>query len=437
VTYGVTGTAYALALDSSKNLYVGGSLTAAGDTTPVNNIALYNSTANTWSTLTDTGGNVGVGDAMSTIKALALNAGGKLYVGGSFAKAGGISANNIALWDPTARTWSVLGSGTDNGVSGSVNAMVLDSSGNLYVAGSFSTAGGKRVNSIAKWNGTTWSALGTGDYPGVNSGVLASGGAAGTISSLAFDSNGKLYVGGNFSYAGGSQVNSVAVWDGSVWCAITTPAGIVGVSGIAPNVQALVQAANGGMYLGGSFTLPGGSRFGQWVTDQDDISLSATSVAENSAAGTVVGTLATKGAAAAAYTLSGTDAGKFTISGSQLKVAANAGFDFEVQLTRNLTVTSTVGAVIKTKDFVIAVNNVNEPPTGIYLSKRTVDENSAPGTVVGQLTASDWDSRDEVIYSLVGGSDKFEISEAAPTTRPACESLWWSRAPWTMKARPP
>ncbi len=340
-TCGVTGTAYALALDSSKNLYVGGSLTAAGTTTTVNNIALYNSTANTWSPLTDTGSNVGVGDAMSAINALALNSSGKLYVGGSFAKAGGISANNIALWDPTARTWSALGSGTDNGVSGFVNAMVLDSSGNLYVAGSFSTAGGKRVNSIAKWNGTTWSALGAGDYPGANSGVLSSGGSAGTINALAFDSNGKLYVGGLFSYAGGTLVNSVAVWDGSVWCALTTPSGIVGVSGTTPNVYALAQAANGGMYLGGYFTLPGGSRFGQWVTDQDDISLSATSVPENSAAGTVVGTLTTKGAASAVYTLSGTDAGKFTISGHQLKVAANAGFDFEgTQLTYTITVTS-------------------------------------------------------------------------------------------------
>lgn len=32
----------------------------------------------------------------------------------------------------------------------------------LYAGGTFTTAGGVTVNRIAKWNGTTWSALGSG-----------------------------------------------------------------------------------------------------------------------------------------------------------------------------------------------------------------------------------------------------------------------------------
>ncbi|MFZ4768177.1 MAG: choice-of-anchor D domain-containing protein, partial [Roseimicrobium sp.] len=52
----------------------------------------------------------------------------------------------------------------------------------------FTTAGGTSANRIAKWNGSAWSALGT----GMN----------GTVSALAADSTGHLYLGGSFSFAG-------------------------------------------------------------------------------------------------------------------------------------------------------------------------------------------------------------------------------------------
>ena len=69
-----------------------------------------------------------------------------------------------------------------------------DSSGNLYVGGNFTTAGGVTVNNIAKWDGTAWFALGT----GTNS----------TVSALAADSSGNLYVGGNFTTADGIAANA-------------------------------------------------------------------------------------------------------------------------------------------------------------------------------------------------------------------------------------
>ena len=66
------------------------------------------------------------------------------------------------------------------------------------MGGDFTTAGGVTVNNIAKWNGSTWSALGTGtdDY----------------VVRLAFDSTGSLYAGGNFTTAGGIPANYVAKW---------------------------------------------------------------------------------------------------------------------------------------------------------------------------------------------------------------------------------
>src|SRR5580765_3806118 len=48
------------------------------------------------------------------------------------------------------------------GPNGSVYAAVMDGSGNLYIGGSFSVAGATNAYRIAKWNGSSWSALGSG-----------------------------------------------------------------------------------------------------------------------------------------------------------------------------------------------------------------------------------------------------------------------------------
>src|SRR5215471_12747455 len=82
-----------------------------------------------------------------------------LYVGGYFTFADRVPANRIAKWNGTS--WSALSSGMD----GSVLALTVynDGSGSaLYAGGGFLTAGGVPANYIAKWDGTRWSALGSG-----------------------------------------------------------------------------------------------------------------------------------------------------------------------------------------------------------------------------------------------------------------------------------
>src|SRR5262249_28756625 len=78
---------------------------------------------------------------------------GLVYVGGTFAFAGGMVVSNVAVWNGT--NWSALG----RGVNGAVNALALDGAGNLYAGGAFTNAGGLLVNRIAKWDGHAWSAL--------------------------------------------------------------------------------------------------------------------------------------------------------------------------------------------------------------------------------------------------------------------------------------
>jgi len=78
-----------------------------------------------------------------------------LYVGGAFTTAGTNRAMNVAKWDGSA--WSALGSG----VGGTVRALAVSGT-NLYAGGDFTTAGGSSAQYVAKWDGSAWSALGSG-----------------------------------------------------------------------------------------------------------------------------------------------------------------------------------------------------------------------------------------------------------------------------------
>ncbi len=94
------------------------------------------------------------------VSALAL-IGSDLYAGGLFTTAGGVTVNRIAKWDGTA--WSALGSG----MNANVNALAV--SGTDLYAGAFSPRrAAVTVNRIAKWDGTEWLPLGSGTSSTVN-----------------------------------------------------------------------------------------------------------------------------------------------------------------------------------------------------------------------------------------------------------------------------
>lgn len=180
-----------------------------------------------------------------------------LYAGGTFTTAGGIAASRIARWDGVA--WSSLATGVD----GAVLALdVFDDDGGgphpafLYAGGEFTTAGGGGANHIARWDGASWSAVGSG--------------TSGVVWALdAFDRDGSgptplgLYCAGDFATAGGIRANGIARWDGVTWSALGT--GFDGAFGGSQVGRALEVFEDGGMgsappalYVGGSFLSAGG-----------------------------------------------------------------------------------------------------------------------------------------------------------------------------------
>jgi hypothetical protein len=216
---------------SGSDLYVGGSFTTAIGN-PANYITKWDGSA--WSSL---GSGLSSDWEYTDVSALAVS-GSDLYVGGNFTSTGGNAANHIAKWNGTA--WTALGSGID--LYGRVSALAV-SGNDLYVGGSFATAGGNPVNNIAKWDGSAWSALGSG---------LEGGGLYGGVSALAVSGR-DLYVGGSFATAGGNAAKNIAKWDGSTWSALGG-----GLGGLNDKVSALAVSGND-LYVGGHFATAGGN----------------------------------------------------------------------------------------------------------------------------------------------------------------------------------
>ncbi|HEX8386860.1 MAG TPA: T9SS type A sorting domain-containing protein [Rubricoccaceae bacterium] len=234
---GIVGDVYALTVGPDDRLYAGGYFYQAGGV-PENTVVRWDGTS--WTSL-------GGADARfsKALYALAIGPDGSVYAGGrSIVSIGPPGASlfirGIARWDGT--DWNLLGTGEAYGVGGSVYALAFGPDGSLYVGGRFAQAGDVPANGIARWDGAAWHAVGDGVS-----------GADPYVFSLTFGRDGALYVGGRFTTAGGVPANGVARWDGTAWHAVG-----VGTSGGSVDVWALAFGPDGNLYAGGDFAAIGG-----------------------------------------------------------------------------------------------------------------------------------------------------------------------------------
>jgi hypothetical protein len=247
---------YSLAV-SGSNVYVGGQFTNvknnATTLTAADYIAKWD--GGNWSAMGGT--NLNEGAFNGAVYALAVDASGNVYAGGEFTNVRGglftiLTADYIAKWN--GASWSNLGSnGVGNGsLQTSVSEIAVSAAGDVYVCGSFVNVnnGGSvlgAADGIVKWNGSGWSALGS---DGAGNGALHT-----TYGVFALAVSGtQVYAVGGFSYAnnGGTlvpQAAGIAQWNGSNWSALGT-----GTNGSLNGAVYAIAVKGTDVYVGGTFT---------------------------------------------------------------------------------------------------------------------------------------------------------------------------------------
>lgn len=183
---------------------------------------------------------------------------GWLCVFASLAQAGGPTPPSALAYD-----WSA--DFHPPGSSGKIRASAVYDDGNgpaLYVAGDFLTIDNIEARYIAKWDGTSWSALGAG--------------IKGNIRALIpFDEGDGplLYVGGRggLGIVGGEIVGSIARWDGTFWSDLNGGSPLGTILAMAPFDEAMGQA----LFDGGGFRYLENGRVAGYIAKYglEDVSL--------------------------------------------------------------------------------------------------------------------------------------------------------------------
>lgn len=182
-----------MAFDDSGNLYVVGVFTTIAGVANASYVAMWDGAA--WNAV----GNPPAGAAAITdVSNVVIDEQGNVYVGGNFTKFANIgNADHVAMWDGAA--WNFV-----TQLNAGAPALTIDNQNNIYVGGAFTTADGNTVNYVFRWNGRAVQTLGDG----------LGGGAC---NDLVFGPDGQLYAAGVFTSAGGLTVPGAAKWNGASW----------------------------------------------------------------------------------------------------------------------------------------------------------------------------------------------------------------------------
>lgn len=131
----------------------------------------------------------------------------------------------------------------------------------LYAGGTFATAGGVEVSSLARWDGQAWHSVGGVDLDG----------APGRVGSLLVwrqpDGTSVLVVGGEFESVAGVPARNIAVWDGVTWSELGE--GLTGPKSAVSDLAVFDDGTGLALYAAGSFTVSGAETVGPGVARFD------------------------------------------------------------------------------------------------------------------------------------------------------------------------
>ena len=233
---------------TTGNIYLVGNMTVWG-TQPISRAIILNSSGvriNSETFLDPTNGVAAVSAAFQTDN--------KMLIGGNFTTWEGVTVNRIVRLNSDGTRDTEFSANVGTGANNTVSVIRVLSSGQIIVAGSFTTWNGTSVGRIVRLNsdGTRDTTFTT------NTGT----GAANTINVVTVASNGSLYVGGTFttwnavSATGIVKLSSAGVRDTT----FTTNVGTAGQP-----VLAIAEQSNGQVVVGGEFTSWAGTTVGRIV----------------------------------------------------------------------------------------------------------------------------------------------------------------------------
>jgi hypothetical protein len=213
-------------------------------------VATYDLDGNTYSAITDDA------DFINAPNDIEADGAGGVYMGGNFVDMGAVGpdkrvADFVVHYDG-AGGWSALGSGPapDYGAiptqGGQVFGLAVAGSGTLYAVGHFKNVNGTSGfgDKIAKWNGSSWSAVGSSSFFGEADAI--------SLRDVVVDGP-RVFVVGNFSNAGGlAKVDGVAAFRSGSWINVGTNAAGTDGPVTGPNPGLLDLAIVGArLYIGG------------------------------------------------------------------------------------------------------------------------------------------------------------------------------------------
>ncbi len=228
---GANGSIVAITVQPDNRVLIGGFFTSVNGTSR-NYVARLKADGSLDTAFIDgTGPNNGV-------QSIVLQPGGEVLIGGYFTSFNGTSRNRIARLKSDGLLDPAFNPGA--GANGNIASVALQIDGKVLVGGGFTQMDGANRNKIARLNPN--GALDLSFNPGT--------GVSGTVSSVAYQSDGKVLLGGFFISVNGTNRNRLArLSTNGVLDSAFSP-GTAGVDGI---VAALATQPDGRILIGGFF----------------------------------------------------------------------------------------------------------------------------------------------------------------------------------------
>ncbi len=186
---GVPGPVYSLGVQYNSNVYIGGDFFLQKQNAQQfpHGLMIWHASTGTWDQFVQ--GPYGIVYAIA-------NRNGEMFLGGTFGGKIKSTFNGASYNSPPG-----------GGVNNTVRAIYIDNvKDHIYAGGEFTTAGGISAKRIARWDGNNWSRL----CSGANNTVYAVTAKSSTVPAIHW---GDVYVGGEFTTAGGKSISYLAHWD--------------------------------------------------------------------------------------------------------------------------------------------------------------------------------------------------------------------------------